>query len=328
MPSATRGDTTKWFNAVSDEPAKVGVWTHVAAVFDSTDDSLALYVNGRAQGGAGDVASFYEPNWSTWIGRSGVTWFAGDIADVRVWTRAVGDAELFAEAAPKVPMVNWQFEDQSSPTTATDSSGRDADGTFTGGVTWNTTGHPSPADNPDSTDIDRGSITLNGTNAGVSTRARLRTDQSFTASAWVRLTKDTANATAVGQSGQHASGFQSGYSSDRKWRFVMPTTDVAAPPVSITAQDPAPAAINTWTHLAGVYDATAGTMKLYVNGTEVASTTHPGQTWNSTGQLVAGRTWWNDAFRDHWTGDIDDVQVIQVPLSVAGIGELMGMTRC
>ncbi|XVV15303.1 LamG-like jellyroll fold domain-containing protein [Actinoplanes sp. CA-131856] len=328
MPSATSGDSITYFDAVSDEglSPKAGVWTHIAAVYDASVNGLQLFVDGEAQGRADEVTPFNEPDKTAWIGRSGATWFAGDIADVRVWQRALGEAEVAGEAEPRSAMVNWQFEDQSLPTTATDSSGLDPDapGAFTGGVTWKADGHPLPAGSDEGIDADRGAITLSGTDSAVSTRARLRTDQSFTVAAWARLTNDTKFSTVVGQAGAHASGMQLNFSGTCKcWRFVLPLTDVNTSPASTIAVDPKPVALNTWTHLAGVYDASTGTAKLYVNGAEVASVAVPAPTWNSTGQFVVGRAWWNDAWRDYFTGDVDDVVAYQEALTPENITNLM-----
>jgi len=321
MPSATSGDAITYYKALSDAPAKAGVWTHVAAVYDSTVNGLELYVNGVPQGRADEVTAFNELGQTSWIGRSGASWFSGDISDVKVWERVVTEQEIAYGARPKSPMVDWEFEDQSLPTTAVDSADK-ANGAFAGGVTWKSEGHPSTADS-DGWDTDWGAVTLDGTTGAVDTRARLRSDQSFTVAGWVRLTNGNRDVTAVSQAGVHSSGLQLAYGTNCTcWKFVLPQTD-STDPTSTTVQDPAPATIGTWTHLAGVYDASTDTATLYVNGTKVASLTTPTPPWNSTGQFMAGRTWWNDTYRNYFTGDIDDVLAFQEALSDDNIGSLM-----
>ncbi|HEX5200356.1 MAG TPA: LamG-like jellyroll fold domain-containing protein [Actinoplanes sp.] len=323
MPSATSGDSILWFNATSDEAPKVGVWTHLAAVYDAGASGLQLYVNGDPQGRADEVTPFHDPDGASWIGRSGVSWFAGDIADVRVWQRVVDDAEVKGEASPNAATVIWQFEDQSLPTTATDSSLRDPDapGTFTGGVTWNTEGHPNPDGDSGGIDVDRGAITLDGATGAVTTRARVRTDQSFTVAGWARLTDTARDQTVVSQYGAHASGFQLGYGATCKcWRFTLPATDGTNP--ATTVAQGAAAAAGTWTHLTAVYDATAATATLYVDGTPVPSVTVAAQTWNAAGQFTVGRTLRNDASTEYFAGDIDDVYAYQEVLSAEAVDNL------
>ncbi|WP_229070830.1 LamG-like jellyroll fold domain-containing protein [Actinoplanes sp. DH11] len=328
MPSAASGDTVKWSEAVSNDetPVRVGVWTHLAAVYDASTNALTLFVNGEDQSTADEVLSFNNPDTTAWIGRSEKTYFAGDISDVSLWLRplAIGDVQIIA--APKAPTVNWQFEDQSADI-ATDSSYSDpaATGTFAGGTSWNVEGHPLPADATDGVDVDRGSVNLNGTDAAVTTRARLRTDQSYTVAAWARLTSGSTYVNVVGQAGAHSSAFQLNYGSNcRCWRFVLTNTDTDANPASVIVQDPTATALNTWTHLAAVYDATAGTARLYVNGVEVAQNLAvPPRTWNATGDFIVGRAMWNSALRDYFPGGVDDVSAYQEALTGAEITNLM-----
>jgi hypothetical protein len=323
MPSATSGDSIQWFNATSDEAPKVGVWTHLAAVYDAGASGLQLYVNGDPQGRADEVTPFHDPDGASWIGRSGGSWFAGDIADVRVWQRVVDDAEVKGEASPNAATVIWQFEDQSLPATATDSSLRDPDapGTFIGGVTWKTEGHPNPDGDSGGIDVDRGAITLDGTTGAVTTRARVRTDQSFTVAGWARLTDTARDQTVVSQYGAHASGFQLGYGATCKcWRFTLPATDGTNP--ATTVAQGAAAAAGTWTHLTAVYDATAATATLYVDGTPVPSVKVAARTWNAAGQFTVGRTLRNDASTEYFAGDIDDVYAYQEVLNAEAVDNL------
>ncbi|MFI7601213.1 LamG-like jellyroll fold domain-containing protein [Actinoplanes sp. NPDC049681] len=326
MPSATSGDSVATFDAICNEgvKAQLNTWTHVAAVYDASVNGLQLYVNGKPQGYADEVTPFNEPDKTAWIGRSGTAWFAGDIADVRVWQRAMGDAEVEAEAAPRKPMVIWQFEDQSQPTTATDSSlvEPEASGTFTGGVAWKTEGHPHPDGDTSGTDSDLGAITLNGTTGAVTTRARVRTDQSFTVAGWARITDTTRDQAVLSQYGTHTSGYRVGYGSTCKcWRFVLPTTDTANA-AAVTVESTAAVTAGTWVHLAGVYDATAGTATIYVNGTAAPAITVPTRTWNAAKQFTVGRGLRQDASGEYFAGDVDDVYAYQEALDSEEINNL------
>src|SRR6516162_5197923 len=71
---------------------------------------------------------------------------------------------------------------------------------------------------------------------------------------------------------------------------------------------------NTWSYLAETYD--GSTLRLYVNGTQVASTAHTGSIATSTNQLQIGG---DSLYGQHFAGLIDEVRVYNVALTVAQI---------
>ncbi len=140
-------------------------------------------------------------------------------------------------------------------------------------------------------------------------RAVLRTDQSYTVAAWVRLTDGAKHATAVSQDGERASSFYLQFNGDSKrWGFACPIQD-ADLAVGIHAQSAEPAALHTWTHLTGVYDAAAAEVRLYVNGKLVASRAYHGA-WQGNGPLRIGRAKWIGNAHDWWRGEISDVVAV------------------
>jgi hypothetical protein len=75
----------------------------------------------------------------------------------------------------------------------------------------------------------------------------------------------------------------------------------------------APAA-NVWTHVAGTYDGT--TLRLYINGVQVASVNRTGPIATSTGPLrIGGNSLWGEFFQ----GRIDEVRVYNRALTPAEI---------
>ncbi|WP_112471275.1 LamG-like jellyroll fold domain-containing protein [Streptomyces triticisoli] len=152
---------------------------------------------------------------------------------------------------------------------------------------------------------------LNGTSAYLSTSgAVLDTTKSFTVSAWARLTKKDVNYTVLSQAGTNASGFQLYYSTAyNAWIFNRHQTDVTSPAItrSIATKPPV---LNVWTHLAGVYNAAAQTLQLYVNGVPqgnpVPFTATP---WKASGNLQVGRLWHAATGKENFAGTIDEVKV-------------------
>ncbi|NEA15866.1 LamG-like jellyroll fold domain-containing protein [Streptomyces halstedii] len=152
---------------------------------------------------------------------------------------------------------------------------------------------------------------FNGTSAYLSTNgAVLDTTKSFTVSAWARLTKKDVNYTVLSQAGTNASGFQLYYSTAyNAWIFNRHQTDVAAPAItrSIGAKQPV---LNAWTHLAGVYNAAAQTIQLYVNGVPQGSPVPFKVTpWKASGGLQVGRLWISATGKENFAGTIDEVKV-------------------
>ncbi|MFF5076329.1 LamG-like jellyroll fold domain-containing protein [Actinoplanes sp. NPDC000266] len=311
MPSAPAGDDVVWGDALSIEPAQTDVWTHLAAVYDTELGSLTLYVNGVAETSVENVTPFNDADGATWIGRGGSTFFKGDISDVRIWARPTDPAEMEGLSAA-APIADWELEDTSLPGVAVDSTGLEHNGTLPANPVW-AYGH---------NDWDFNALTLNGTSEAITSPALLRTDQSFSVAAWARLTKTGADYTVVGQDGSQTGRFKLQYAHDCTcWRFATAGTDTAAPAVT-KADGPAGAAVDTWTHLAGVYDAVSGTLKLYVNGELAATTPVTATPWHASGSYTAGRGLAAGQPANWFPGDIDAVRAYQGAITADVVTDL------
>ncbi|MEU2956790.1 LamG-like jellyroll fold domain-containing protein [Streptomyces xanthochromogenes] len=144
----------------------------------------------------------------------------------------------------------------------------------------------------------------------------LDTERSFTVSAWVNVTDLGKDQAAVSQSGQHqglALGLYSG-----RWTLKMPTADAMSGFGWSTATSNVAPIANQWTHLAGVYDATAKTLTLYVNGKASTPTTGVAL-WAARDVLNFGRLKWLDKYTDAWHGSLDDVRVWDRTLSAVDV---------
>jgi Concanavalin A-like lectin/glucanases superfamily len=140
----------------------------------------------------------------------------------------------------------------------------------------------------------------------------VRTDASFTVAAWVDMAdKNAPSYTAVSQFGTKNSAFMLRYRKDKdRWTVDLPTNDSAATWTS-AGSNAAPQS-GTWTQLVMRYDASTHTVGLYV-GTDssvpVLAQEVSFTAWNATGPLNIGRSRWQGAISDSWSGSIDDVRV-------------------
>ncbi|SEH55887.1 MULTISPECIES: LamG domain-containing protein [unclassified Leifsonia] len=190
---------------------------------------------------------------------------------------------------------HWRF-DEGTGTAASDSTGHLNNGTLQAGAGW-TTGQ-----------LGSGALSLSGaTNSWVDIpTTAIDTSASYTVSAWVQPSTVTGNQTFASIDGTTISPFYLQLSAG-KLTLTERSSDSTA---STATQVVGPAAVaGTWYQLVGVYDATAGTIKLYVNGVLQGTTAYTSG-WKATGHTTIGRAKWNGGNVDFVNGAIDDVQLI------------------
>jgi len=151
----------------------------------------------------------------------------------------------------------------------------------------------------------------------------LRTDQSFTVAAWVRLDPARGAQTVISQDDVDRSAFRVGYdpADGGRWVFgVGAGTDDSA-----TTYATAPgAAVDQWHHLVAVLDATHRQVRLYIDGT-TAGPVGLNAAWQprqAAGALLVGRST-TPAGPDGWLyGEVDDVGAYQGMLSDTDVQRL------
>ncbi|MBB6173125.1 hypothetical protein HNR23_003185 [Nocardiopsis mwathae] len=333
MPPADAHNAPGWATVPSDDPAQVGVWTHLLAVVDSATGQANLYVDGVRQSGTATVTSPWRADGSLVIGgdkyrgADGGAW-PGAIDDVRVWDRAVldetvGESEEQPETwrlANRPPMLEGRWElDETSGTSVADSSDHGLIGTLHG--------DPETAWGRAENDHTMSSgVTLNGTDERITTDSpAIRTDRSFSVAAWVRLDETGTNSTAVSQDGKSNSGFylgqQNTYDWDN-WVLKMAPSDTEGArdwPRALSRNKPE---LGTWTHLAATYDHTNREIALYVNG-ERQGTAAQETPWHANGPLVIGAARFEGRLAGAWGGDIDEVHVYQGVLDQLDIEQVI-----
>ncbi|WP_246076528.1 LamG domain-containing protein [Amycolatopsis cihanbeyliensis] len=170
-------------------------------------------------------------------------------------------------------------------------------------------------------------VSLDGVDDHVSTTGvNLRTDTSFSVSAWVYLEEKPGQQTAVSLDGDRTSKFRLGQVMDGEhrlgsWVFEMPESDTDGALFTTKAVSTWESETDTWVHLVGVYDASANRIWLYVNGTRVGDGTVR-NTWNADGGLQIGRGKANGAAEEFWPGKVDDVRLYVSSLSDEDVADL------
>ncbi|MFG2000931.1 LamG-like jellyroll fold domain-containing protein [Spirillospora sp. NPDC048911] len=148
------------------------------------------------------------------------------------------------------------------------------------------------------------SLVLNGaTDYAETTAGVVEASQSFSVSAWVKLTEKVnyRNAVSLDDGTTTHAWLQYSIAEDR-WNFSLAGS-------ARTLSD-APPQLNEWTHLVGVYDAYRGQTRLYVNGKLQSAPTQVAAPLVAGARKVAiGRSLVNQAPAEMWPGEVDDVRV-------------------
>ena len=202
-------------------------------------------------------------------------------------TTTVTASAVSTEIAP------WWKLNETSGTTANDSSGNAWNGTAYGGVTW--------SDN---------AAALNGTTASLGTPGPVVSGAySFTISAWAkRVSGGNADhcKNAVTQDGYYVSIFWLG-TCGSVWEFGRPTSDV---PGSSSSYVQAPMTMGVWTHIIGIYDQPAGELRLYKDGVLQGITSAPaGTTSPGIAAFRVGLGLYNNSPNGYFPGSVSNVQV-------------------
>ncbi|MGW3835137.1 LamG-like jellyroll fold domain-containing protein [Streptomyces microflavus] len=155
-----------------------------------------------------------------------------------------------------------------------------------------------------------GALKLNGTNDYAATSsAVLDTSKSFTVSAWVRPGDISRSQTVLSQKGTNLSGYALHYSATaKKWAFSKYASDTVGTS-AVRSYSTSPPVANTWTHLAGVYNAADHTIQLFVNGVQQGQPVTSTTAWNASGPMQFGRFHSSASYVENLNGSLDEVHV-------------------
>lgn len=315
--------------AGSPAAPRIGVWTHLAGVYNPATGKEVLYVDGVQAAetviAAGTVWRGDGPFTVGAIFEEGAlrNGFNGSIDQLQVWDRALPTAEVAELANTPVLRASYQLDG-----TATDSvSG--ATGTLSGGASLTT--------DDGGAQVARFDKSWTGQIEGPRPE-NFRGDHSFTVEAWVRhtWTEEDAAASAswngVDPHGRKAVslnsprfspfmlGWQPTQDADGKWRprwgWVLGSS-TAAPghPFAYFDTTTSEAESNVWTHLTGTYDATSRTACLYAATDQYQyspACLSNVDGWNGDSpleDLLIGRGVYDSQLSDYWYGDLRGIRV-------------------
>ncbi|MEU3553499.1 LamG domain-containing protein [Streptomyces fragilis] len=297
---------------------ETGDWAHVLGVFDTEDDTLRLYVDGKAVGEPAKADPVEAPG-AFQLGRArgdgGQRW-QGDLADVRVWDRVVVGAEA-ATLAQREPQDAgaWDFE---SVTDGAAPGGANGPLTLHDGATvFRYVDDPDCWIDPDCVPgppalVGDAHLELDGSTGHAATGGPVvDTSGSFTVAAQVRLAdrEPAGPMTVLSQGGEHGDAFKVRYDpAAHAWQLVVTDgegTDAEETVASrIVAAD---GGKGDGHHIAVVHDDSADTVRLYVDGQlgDEASFDAP---WSAEGPLQVGRGRTADGWGEYLHGAVDNVR--------------------
>ncbi len=299
--------------AAASVPPLVDVWYHLAGVYDSSAQTISLYVNGSLQQTT-SYTTGWQGNGHTGIGRgqyggNPVDFVNGQIDDVRFYNVAQSSKAIVDLAA----VGYWTF-DEGTGLTAADSTGNSYNATLQSAATWA------------SGKVGTGALSLTGTSNSYADipHTAINTATSFSVAAWVQVNTLTGPQTFISLDGIHVSAFNLKLrDSNGKFAFTRTGSDSTSSPTILASASNA-ATTGTWYHLVGVYDADAQTISLYVNG-QLQQTTAYANDWQGTGHTAIGRAKRGmNTFVEFTNGLIDDVHLYNVALDYTAVNTLFG----
>jgi len=296
----------------------LGQWHHVAVTYDAGGTRIPLmYIDGlpvstydltgAATGGHGFTTL------NAHIGADAVPnrFFDGIIDDARVYNRVLTDDEVLALYKSNSLAGHWKL-DETTGTTAADSSGNGNDGTVNG----------TDFDTSAATGRSGGALTFDGSDDYIDcgTDSSLDITDAITVSAWAYTDTDTH--------GRIIS--RHGNSSNFGWVLIRDKdSDSFAWDISTNGNDWNNGGstgvdtfeINTWYHVAATYDGT--NMRVYIDGVEETSGAFPAALSGPINVSSHNCEIGSDGFSSiHFSGQIDDVRIYNRALSSDEIADL------
>ncbi|MFE4956529.1 LamG domain-containing protein [Streptomyces sp. NPDC056653] len=308
--------------------ASVGGWAHLTGLYDTEDNTLRLYVNGKEVASETGVAPVAAPG-AFQIGRArgdaGARW-QGEIGDVRVWDRVVSREEIEGLGSRPAELVAaWDIE-------RTDDGvipGRDDDKPLTlyGGAGFYTPDYEACLEDPECFEFPAGALdgndhlALDGTDDYAATSGPLvDTADSFSVGLRVRFADTTPDRpmTILSQGDADSDVFKVRYDpAASEWQLVVTRGSEPGAAETVVAGPGAPTSYSD--EVVVVYDDSEGHITLYVEG-EAVATTEFNASWSAPGSLQIGRGHTADGgWGEYFHGGADTVRVFSGALTASQV---------
>lgn len=306
----TMRDSSGSFYFPYSSAAPTGVWTHIACVFDPVLNQMQIYRNGVLEDAvdATGFDTFQDDSVNVGIGRRpiGGTAFNGSIDDVRIYNRALSQAEIQGLYLSRTTSIvsngligYWKLDETSG--TIYDSSPLGNNGTNTGGGTMGAPGV-----------LDKSYIADTNEYVSLTTPNGLDVTGDVTVSAWIKPST-TSNDGKIFSNYTQPSwlGYKLGIFSNNKIEFEI--GDGSSATVNRSASGGQTLEPNKWYHVVGMYSDSGDFLRTYVNGVLDRSITTTKVMSANNGTAYIGK----DAPTQtrYFQGNIDDVRVYNRILS-------------
>lgn len=299
LPSADARENVSWATIRSTDSAQLGQWTHLAVRVDPAARHIQFYVNGSLDGERNIPHIPWHTDGDMQVGcaarTSGYTWYHmdGAIHHAALWQGLLTPDQIQAAyngELPAGPTGDWRLRGDGA-----DGSDHARDLTIAGGQ-WvdDQFGRRSSA------------LHTDGSQWAELTPAVVRTDQSFSVSAWTKLDDKTDFRTVVSQTGTTVAGFNLNYNpSHDRWQISMPSQDGTSWHRAQSTQSPE---TGRWYHLLGVFDHADSEIRLYVDGKLQTTSPGPATPWHDpNGELLIGATGFIGERANPMVGTVSDV---------------------
>jgi hypothetical protein len=226
-------------------------------------------------------------------------------------------------------LVGWWKLDESSGTSAADSAGSNT-GTLTNGPVWQPIGGKASG----ALDFEESSEQY----ISLGNPAALQITGSLTIAAWIKPESHHGGSADDYVVSKHNYGGSCGYAlkgsedcGSQRIQLVINSASNCSAQAQLCGSTIL--SNNTWYHVAGVYNATAQTMSIYVNGVldngNLIEGSVPASIFNSTANALIGTDYSSGVAStyDDFDGLIDDVRIYNRALSAADVAALYAATR-
>jgi hypothetical protein len=293
----------------ADRVLEIGKWMHLAATINASGNAK-IYKNGEEMQ-SGKIQLPQNINRTlNYIARSHYTldgYFDGWMSEVRLWNKARSAAELKKDINRRLlgneaGLVGYWPLNEGSGYQVLDKTSNANAGKINGATWWQNS--QSPYLHP--------VLNFDGKGDYVEVPEHNNSSNSLTVSAWARSHTPTWNqyGCLVSKRNPYSLHPEAGgktihfYIRSGGWKFVSVTPNID---------------ITQWHHYAGTFDGT--TLRLYIDGEEVAAKDLPGKLDNDNGRLYIGRD--IDGMSRYFNGQIAEVQVWDKALIQAELQNIM-----